>query len=63
MAGLTPGQLDFGLVKHFTADELRPLVDMVRRLCADNDPEPPTHLCADNDPEPHKLTLRNLTRS
>jgi len=39
MAGLTTGKLDFGLVKHFTADELRPLVDMIRCLCADNDPE------------------------
>jgi predicted unusual protein kinase regulating ubiquinone biosynthesis (AarF/ABC1/UbiB family) len=31
--------LDFGLVKHFTADELRPLVEMVRHLCVENDPE------------------------
>jgi predicted unusual protein kinase regulating ubiquinone biosynthesis (AarF/ABC1/UbiB family) len=31
--------LDFGLVKFFTPDELRPLVDMVRYLCVDNDPE------------------------
>jgi len=31
--------LDFGLVKHFTADELRPLVHMVRYLCVDEDPE------------------------
>src|SRR5215813_14170481 len=31
--------LDFGLVKRFTADELRPLVDMVRCLCVDHDPE------------------------
>ncbi len=31
--------LDFGLVKHFTADELRPLVAMVRYLCVENDPE------------------------
>ena len=31
--------LDFGLVKHFTADELRPLVDMVKHLCVENDPE------------------------
>ena len=31
--------LDFGLVKHFTPDELRPLMDMVRHLCVDNDPE------------------------
>jgi len=31
--------LDFGLVKNFSPDELRPLVDMVRCLCVDNDPE------------------------
>jgi len=31
--------LDFGLVKHFTTDELRPLVAMVRNLCVENDPE------------------------
>jgi predicted unusual protein kinase regulating ubiquinone biosynthesis (AarF/ABC1/UbiB family) len=31
--------LDFGLVKHFTMAELRPLIDMVRYLCVDNDPE------------------------
>ncbi|MDQ2811146.1 MAG: AarF/ABC1/UbiB kinase family protein [Actinomycetota bacterium] len=31
--------LDFGLVKHFTADELQPLVEMVRLLCVENDPE------------------------
>jgi predicted unusual protein kinase regulating ubiquinone biosynthesis (AarF/ABC1/UbiB family) len=31
--------LDFGLVKHFTADELGPLVAMVKHLCVDNDPE------------------------
>jgi predicted unusual protein kinase regulating ubiquinone biosynthesis (AarF/ABC1/UbiB family) len=31
--------LDFGLVKHFSADELRPLIEMVKRLCLDNDPE------------------------
>jgi hypothetical protein len=31
--------LDFGLVKHFSPSELRPLVDMVRCLCVDNDPE------------------------
>jgi predicted unusual protein kinase regulating ubiquinone biosynthesis (AarF/ABC1/UbiB family) len=31
--------LDFGLVKHFTADELQPLIDMVRFLCIDHDPE------------------------
>jgi predicted unusual protein kinase regulating ubiquinone biosynthesis (AarF/ABC1/UbiB family) len=30
--------LDFGLVKHFTDEELRPLIDMVRYLCIDNDP-------------------------
>jgi predicted unusual protein kinase regulating ubiquinone biosynthesis (AarF/ABC1/UbiB family) len=31
--------LDFGLVKHFTAEELRPLVSMVRHLCVEHDPE------------------------
>ena len=31
--------LDFGLVKHFSAEELRPLVDMVRHLCVEQDPE------------------------
>ena len=31
--------LDFGLVKYFTDDELRPLVAMVKHLCVDNDPE------------------------
>jgi predicted unusual protein kinase regulating ubiquinone biosynthesis (AarF/ABC1/UbiB family) len=31
--------LDFGLVKHFTPDDLRPLVDMVRTLCVDHQPE------------------------
>ncbi len=31
--------LDFGLVKHFTAAELRPLMDMARYLCVENDPE------------------------
>jgi predicted unusual protein kinase regulating ubiquinone biosynthesis (AarF/ABC1/UbiB family) len=31
--------LDFGLVKFFTQDELKPLVHMVRYLCVDNDPE------------------------
>src|SRR5260370_10481255 len=31
--------LDFGLVKHFTDEELRPLVAMVRNLCVENDPE------------------------
>ncbi len=31
--------LDFGLVKHFTAEEMRPLAAMVKHLCVDNDPE------------------------
>ena len=31
--------LDFGLAKHFTADELQPLMQMARHLCVDNDPE------------------------
>jgi predicted unusual protein kinase regulating ubiquinone biosynthesis (AarF/ABC1/UbiB family) len=31
--------LDFGLVKHFTPEELKPLVHMVRYLCVDEDPE------------------------
>jgi len=31
--------LDFGLVKHFTPGELQPLMDMVRYLCVDDDPE------------------------
>ncbi len=31
--------LDFGLVKHFTAAELQPLVHMVRDLCVAGDPE------------------------
>jgi predicted unusual protein kinase regulating ubiquinone biosynthesis (AarF/ABC1/UbiB family) len=31
--------LDFGLVKHFSEKELRPLVDMVRYLCVEQDPE------------------------
>jgi predicted unusual protein kinase regulating ubiquinone biosynthesis (AarF/ABC1/UbiB family) len=31
--------LDFGLVKYFRMAELRPLIDMVRYLCVDNDPE------------------------
>ena len=31
--------LDFGLVKYFSAEELRPLVEMVKHLCVDNDPE------------------------
>jgi len=30
--------LDFGLVKHFTADQLQPLMQMARHLCVDNDP-------------------------
>jgi len=31
--------LDFGLVKHFTDDELGPLVSMVKHLCVEHDPE------------------------
>src|SRR5262252_4388768 len=31
--------LDFGLVKHFTAEELRPLMQMARDLCVEGDPE------------------------
>ena len=31
--------LDFGLVKHFTPAELRPLMDMVRTICVEHDPE------------------------
>jgi predicted unusual protein kinase regulating ubiquinone biosynthesis (AarF/ABC1/UbiB family) len=31
--------LDFGLVKHFTPAELRPLMQMARHLCVDDDPE------------------------
>ena len=31
--------LDFGLVKHFTPEDLRPLIDMVRTLCVDDKPE------------------------
>jgi predicted unusual protein kinase regulating ubiquinone biosynthesis (AarF/ABC1/UbiB family) len=31
--------LDFGLVKHFTPAELRPLMQMARTLCVDRDPE------------------------
>jgi len=31
--------LDFGLVKHFTAGELYPLMQMARNLCVRNDPE------------------------
>jgi predicted unusual protein kinase regulating ubiquinone biosynthesis (AarF/ABC1/UbiB family) len=31
--------LDFGLVKHFTLSDLQPLMQMVRSLCLDNDPE------------------------
>jgi predicted unusual protein kinase regulating ubiquinone biosynthesis (AarF/ABC1/UbiB family) len=30
--------LDFGLVKYFTPEELKPLVHMVRYLCVDSDP-------------------------
>jgi predicted unusual protein kinase regulating ubiquinone biosynthesis (AarF/ABC1/UbiB family) len=31
--------LDFGLVKHFTPDELRPLMALARNLCVENKPE------------------------
>jgi predicted unusual protein kinase regulating ubiquinone biosynthesis (AarF/ABC1/UbiB family) len=31
--------LDFGLVKHYTTEELQPLVAMVKHLCVENDPE------------------------
>src|SRR5262249_20171885 len=31
--------LDFGLVKHFTEADLHPLVEMVRTLCVDDEPE------------------------
>jgi predicted unusual protein kinase regulating ubiquinone biosynthesis (AarF/ABC1/UbiB family) len=31
--------LDFGLVKHFTQADLHPLVEMVRTLCVDHQPE------------------------
>ncbi len=31
--------LDFGLVKHFTQEELQPLMQMARNLCVRNDPE------------------------
>ncbi len=31
--------LDFGLVKHFTTDELLPLMNMARHLCVRRDPE------------------------
>jgi predicted unusual protein kinase regulating ubiquinone biosynthesis (AarF/ABC1/UbiB family) len=31
--------LDFGLVKHFTPAELRPLMQMARNLCVEQDPE------------------------
>ena len=30
--------LDFGLVKYFTDEELRPLVEMVKHLCVENNP-------------------------
>ncbi len=30
--------LDFGMVKHFTDDDLVPLMDMARNLCVDDDP-------------------------
>ena len=31
--------LDYGLVKHFSDEELRPLIDMVKHLCVEGDPE------------------------
>jgi hypothetical protein len=31
--------LDFGLVKHFTLDELQPLMALARNLCVENKPE------------------------
>jgi predicted unusual protein kinase regulating ubiquinone biosynthesis (AarF/ABC1/UbiB family) len=31
--------LDFGLVKHFTAAELQPLLQMARTICVEHDPE------------------------
>ena len=31
--------LDFGLVKHFTAGELQPLLQMARTICVEHDPE------------------------
>jgi predicted unusual protein kinase regulating ubiquinone biosynthesis (AarF/ABC1/UbiB family) len=31
--------LDFGLVKHFTQAELRPLLQMARNICVEHDPE------------------------
>jgi predicted unusual protein kinase regulating ubiquinone biosynthesis (AarF/ABC1/UbiB family) len=31
--------LDFGLVKYFTPEDLRPLIDMVRTLCVSGEPE------------------------
>jgi predicted unusual protein kinase regulating ubiquinone biosynthesis (AarF/ABC1/UbiB family) len=31
--------LDFGLVKHYSTEELGPLVAMVKHLCVENDPE------------------------
>jgi predicted unusual protein kinase regulating ubiquinone biosynthesis (AarF/ABC1/UbiB family) len=39
--------LDFGLVKHFTPAELRPLMQMARTLCVDNDPEAFRHSLED----------------
>jgi predicted unusual protein kinase regulating ubiquinone biosynthesis (AarF/ABC1/UbiB family) len=30
--------LDFGMVKHFSTEDLRPLMDMARNLCVDDDP-------------------------
>jgi len=30
--------LDFGLVRHFTPDELQPLLDMARTICVEHDP-------------------------
>jgi len=31
--------LDFGLVRHFTPDELQPLMQMARTICVEHDPE------------------------
>ena len=39
--------LDFGLVKHFTPAELRPLMMMARNLCVDRDPEAFRHSLED----------------